>query len=165
MTEDNAWVQIKREFDGPIDLVWKMWTDPELFKQWYGPNGMSVPTAEMDVTVGGTRKVCMAMQTPERSMEMWFTGVYKEISAPRRLVYTESICDADGTLISPQSMGMPDTFPDITEVIVELTEEGDKTRMIMVHVGVVEGTAGAGGWNQAFDKLGALVRSLTDKAH
>jgi hypothetical protein len=57
-------------------------------------------------------------------------------------------------------MGMPDDFPDITEVIVELSEVGEKTQMVMVHVGVAEGTAGAGGWNQAFDKLADLSRSL-----
>ena len=160
MTEQQEWVRIERDFDAPIDLVWKMWTDPEMFKQWYGPNGMSVPTAEMDVTVGGSRKVCMAMQSPERSMTMWFAGVYKEVSAPRRLVYTESMCDETGTIISPQSMGMPDNFPDITEVIVELSEVAGKTHMVMVHVGVVEGTAGAGGWNQAFDKLAALSATM-----
>ncbi len=157
MSDQQDWVRIEREFDAPIDLVWQMWTDAELFKQWYGPNGMSVPVAEMDVTVGGTRKVCMAMQSPERSMSMWFTGVYKEVSAPHRLVYTESMCDEAGNIIPPQSMGMPDSFPDITEVIVELSAEGSKTKMIMTHVGVPEGSAGAGGWNQAFDKLGALA--------
>ncbi|MEO1680746.1 MAG: SRPBCC domain-containing protein [Pseudomonadota bacterium] len=162
MSEDEKWVRIVRDFDAPIDLVWRMWTDPALFKQWYGPNGMSVPTAEMDVKVGGTRKVCMTMQSPERSMEMWFTGVYKEVNAPARLVYTESLCDADGTIIPPQSMGMPDSFPDVTEVIVELSEIGGKTRMVMVHVGVAEGTAGAGGWGQAFDKLAVFLQSMAN---
>lgn len=162
MNADSEWVRIERDFDAPIELVWKMWTDPSVFKRWYGPNGMSVPTAEMDVRVGGTRKVCMAMQSPERSMEMWFIGVYKEVRAPDRLVYTESMCDAEGTIISPQSMGMPDNFPEITEVIVDLSEVDGKTKMVMVHVGVVEGTAGAGGWNQAFDKLGALILSSVD---
>ena len=95
-------------------------------------------------------------------MEMWFTGVYKEVNPPHRLVYTESMCDEAGTLISPQTMGMPDGFPDITEVIVELTAMGGKTRMTMVHVGVVEGTAGAGGWTHAFDKLDALARSTVE---
>lgn len=164
MSVEQEWVRIEREFDGPIELIWRMWTDPELFKQWYGPNGMSIPTAEMDVRLGGTRKICMSMQTPERSMEMWSTGVYKEINAPHRLVYSESMCDETGTLISPQSMGMPDNFPDVTEVIVELSENDGKTRMVMVHVGVTEGTAGAGGWNQAFDKLDALARSITGEA-
>lgn len=160
MTDQQEWVKIEREFDAPIELVWQMWTDPGLFRQWYGPQGMTVPVAEMDVNVGGTRKVCMEMQTPQRAMTMWFTGVYKEIDPPNRLVYTESMCDEDGTIIPPQSMGMPDTFPDITEVIVELSQAGDKTKMVMVHVGVAEGTAGAGGWNQAFDKLEALAATL-----
>ncbi|WP_299727143.1 SRPBCC domain-containing protein [uncultured Tateyamaria sp.] len=164
MSDAQDWVRIEREFDAPIDLVWKMWTDPALFKRWYGPNGMSVPTAEMDVKIGGTRKVCMALQSPERSMEMWFTGVYKEVSAPDRLVYTESMCDADGTIIPPQAMGMPEGFPDITEVIIDLQDVGGKTRIVMVHVGVPEGTAGAGGWAQAFDKMAALAQSLFDAA-
>lgn len=157
MTDEKNWVKIQREFDAPIGDVWKMWTDPELFKQWYGPMGMSVPSAEMDVVAGGIRTVCMEMKSPERTMSMWFTGVYKEVNSPFRLVYTESTCDEDGTIISPQSMGMPAGHPDITEVIVELSEADGKTTMTMVHVGVPEGSAGDGGWNQAFDKLAGLL--------
>lgn len=157
MTDQQNWVKIQRKFDAPIDAVWNMWTDPEMFKRWYGPMGMSVPTAKMDVVVGGTRKVCMEMKSPERSMSMWFIGVYKEVRSPTRLVYTESMCDADGTLISAESMGMPAGHPDITEVIVELSETDGKTAMTMVHVGVPEGSAGAGGWKQAFDRLTELV--------
>ncbi len=163
MNNERKWVRIERLFDGPVETVWQLWTDPDLFKQWYGPKGMSVPTAEMDVRVGGTRKICMAMQNPERSMSMWFTGVYKEVSAPTRLVYTESMCDENGTIIPPQKMGMPDDFPDVTEVIVELTQEREQTRMVMVHVGVEEGTSGAGGWNQAFDKMGTLIADLSNE--
>ncbi|MDX8350132.1 SRPBCC domain-containing protein [Cognatiyoonia sp. IB215446] len=160
MSDEQKWVRIEREFDAPIDMVWKMWTDPEMFRKWYGPNGMSVPTAEMDVTIGGTRKVSMLMQGADPARSMWFTGVYKEVNAPHRLVYTESMCDADGNIISPQAMGMPDSFPDITEVIVELRDMGGRTQMTMVHVGVPEGSPGAGGWTQAFDKLADLAASV-----
>lgn len=153
MNKKQSWVQIDRIFDAPVADVWRMWTDPELFKAWYGPNGMSVPVAEMDLRVGGTRKICMEMTSAERAMSMWFIGVYKEIREPTRLVYTESICEEDGTLISPQAMGMPEGHPDITEVIVELSDVEGGTRMKMVHVGVSEGSAGEGGWTQAFDKL------------
>ncbi|MGI9450929.1 MAG: SRPBCC family protein [Geminicoccaceae bacterium] len=86
-------------------------------------------------------------------MSMWFTGVYKEVTAPSRLVYTESMCDADGNIIPPHEMGMPEGHPDITEVIVDLSERDGKTMMTMVHKGVLAGSAGEGGWNQAFDKL------------
>lgn len=158
MVDQTKWVKIQREFEAPIDVVWQMWTDPALFKKWYGPMGMSVPTAEMNLVVGGTRKICMEMKSPQRTMSMWFTGVYKEIKRPSRLVYTESMCDAQGVIISPQSMGMPEGHPDITEVIVELSEAGGKTMMTMVHVGVPEGSAGAGGWKLAFDKLSETLK-------
>ena len=157
MNDRQGWVSIQREFNAPIDAVWKMWTDPELFKRWYGPMGMSVPVAEMDLAVGGTRKICMQMTSPDRSMSMWFIGVYKEIKAPSRLVYTESMCDSDGTIITPQSMGMPEGTPDVTEVVVELAEENGRTFMTMHHIGVPEGSAGQGGWGQAIDKLAAML--------
>lgn len=161
MSETQNWVRIERVFDAPIEDVWKMWTDPELFKKWYGPKGMSVPTAEMDVVVGGTRKICMEMTSPERTMSMWFIGVYKEISSPSRLVYTESICEEDGTIIPAQAMGMPEGHPDITEVIVELSEADGKTTMTLIHVGVPEGSAGEGGWTQAFEKLSRQLEQST----
>ena len=156
MSEQN-WVKIEREFDAPIDRVWSMWTEPLLFQQWYGPMGMTVPSAEMDLKVGGVRRISMHMKTPEREMTMYFTGVYKEITPPRRLVYTESMCDADGRILSPESMGMPAGAPDITEVIVELSERGGKTAMTLVHVGVPAGSPGAGGWAQACDKLAVAL--------
>ncbi|SFS01966.1 SRPBCC family protein [Yoonia litorea] len=154
MTE---WVKITRSFDAPIADVWDMWTDPAKFQSWYGPMGFSVPVAEMDVTVGGTRKINMAMETPERKMSMWFTGLYKVVDAPNRLVYTESMCDPNGNVISPKDMGMPEGTPEVTEVTVELSEQDGKTVMVMTHAGVPAGTPGEGGWNMAFDKLGGLL--------
>ena len=153
MNDEMSWVRIERHFNASVEAVWAMWTDPAKFQSWYGPMGMSVPVAEMDVAVGGTRKICMEMKSPERTMSMWFTGEYREISAPTRLVYTESMCDADGNVISPASMGMPEGTPEVTEVIVELSKVDGGTRMIMTHLGVPAGTPGEGGWMQAFDKL------------
>ena len=163
MTTENAdehkWVMIEREFDAPIETVWNMWTDAALFQQWYGPNGMQIPVAEMDVVSGGRRKICMEMQRGEKTMQMWTCGEYKEVTAPTRLSYTESMCDVDGNIISPESMGMPAGHPEVTEIIVELSENGGKTKMKMIHIGVPAGSPGAGGWNQAFDKLAALLGS------
>ena len=158
MRDRHDWVKIERAFDAPIRAVWDMWTVPDLFMSWYGPRGMSIPVAQMDLVVGGTRKICMEMVTPERTMTMWFTGVYKEITPVSRLVYTESMCDADGHLIPPSSLGMPEGTPDVTDVIVELHEVDGKTHMKMVHMGVPEGSAGEGGWNQAFDKLSEALQ-------
>lgn len=154
MDDSKGWVKIVRAFDAPIETVWAMWTDPTLFSLWYGPNGASIPVAEMNAVPGGTRKIQMEMQTPNGTMSMWFTGEYREVTQPARLVYTESMCDAEGNLISPQSMGMPEGTPQFTEVVVELSEADGTTTMTMVHKGVPAGTPSEGGWNQAFDKLG-----------
>ncbi|RLK00596.1 uncharacterized protein YndB with AHSA1/START domain [Ruegeria conchae] len=158
MSDSENWVRIVQEFQAPANRVWRMWTDPALFQKWYGPKGFSVPTAEIDLRVGGIRKVCMEMKTPDTTMRMWFTGVYKEISEPSRLVYTESMCDEDGNIISPKDMGMPEGSPDLTEVIIDLLEQDGRTRMTMVHRGVPAGSAGEGGWKQAFEKLDAVLK-------
>ena len=158
MNDDPKWTRIERTVEAPIDAVWRMWTDAEQFKQWYGPNGMSIPMAEMDAAVGGQRKICMSMKTPERSMTMWFTGEYKEVHAPRRLIYTESMCDEAGNILSPQSMGMPEGHPETTEVVVDLSETHGQTTMILTHIGVPADSGGAGGWTQAIEKMVALVQ-------
>ncbi len=155
-------VVIERTLDAPIGLIWQMWTEPEHFKAWYGPNGASVPVANMDVRVGGARLVCMEMETPNGGMQMWFTGEYREIVVNERLVYTESMSDADGNVKSPAEMGMPDGHPETTEVIVQLDDLGGRTRMTMTHVGVPADSGGAGGWAMAFDKMALHVASLGD---
>lgn len=156
MVDDNATrnaVVIERTLDAPVDVAWLMWTDPEHCKAWYGPDSASIPVAEMDVRVGGTRLIAMEMQTPDGSMQMWFTGEYREVVENQRLVYTESMADEKGNVLSPDEAGMPDGYPTITEITVELEDLGGRTRMTMTHAGVSEDSPGAAGWRMAFDKL------------
>jgi uncharacterized protein YndB with AHSA1/START domain len=150
-------VVIERTLDAPADLVWRMWTEPEHFAAWYGPAGATIPVATMDVRVGGTRLVCMQMETPNGTMQMWFTGEYREVVDNKRLVYTESMSDENGNLLPPSEMGMPTGHPTTTEILVELDDLGGRTRMTMTHVGVPEGSPGAAGWLMALDKLAAHV--------
>jgi uncharacterized protein YndB with AHSA1/START domain len=150
-------VVIERSFDAPIDLIWRMWTEPDHFKAWFGPQGAAIPVARMDVRVGGSRLVGMEMETPNGLMQMWFTGTYSEVVENERLVYTESMSDESGKVLSASDMGMPEGHPTTTEVIVELKEVGGRTRMVMTHVGIPKDSPGAAGWTMAFDKLADLV--------
>ena len=152
-------VVIERIFDAPAELIWKMWTDPVHFAGWYGPPGASIPVANMDVRVGGTRLICMVMETPNGTMRMWFTGEYREVVTNKRLVYTDSMSDEHGRVMSPSEMGMPEGHPTATEVIVELAEVDGRTQMVMNHVGIPAGSPGAMGWTMAFEKLGAYLDS------
>lgn len=152
-------VVIERTFDASIERIWALWTDPVHFAQWYGPDGASIPVAEMDVQVGGRRLVCMAMETPGGPMQMWFTGEYQEVAPHGRLVYTEAMCREDGTVLSAAEAGMPEGHPTTTQVIVELADDDGRTRMTVTHAGVPADSPGAAGWTMALDKLGALVAS------
>ena len=153
-------VVLERNFDAPVDLVWKMWTEPDHFKAWYGPTGARITVAEFDVRVGGTRQVCMEMDTPNGNMQMWFIGEHREVVPAKRLVYTESMSDADGNIMSPADMGMPEGHPETTEVIVQLEDVGGKTKMVMTHVGIPADSGGATGWAMAFDKLADHLESI-----
>jgi uncharacterized protein YndB with AHSA1/START domain len=150
-TEDA--VTIERTFDAPVNVVWRMWTDPELFRRWYGPNGATIPVAEMDVRVGGKRHVCMEMQTRNGPMQMWFTGEHRTVIENELLVYTESMSDEQGNTLPPSAMGMPESHPTTTEIRVELHDDRGTTRVIMTHSGIASDSPGAAGWAMAFDKL------------
>ena len=150
---------IERTFGAPVDLIWQMWTDPEHFAAWYGPTGATIPVAKMDVRVGGPRLVCMEVQTPDGPMQMWFTGEYREVVENERLVYTESMSDENGNVLSPQELGMPTGYPTTTEVRVDLEDVGGRTKMLMTHAGIPGDSPGATGWMMAFDKLAAHVEA------
>ena len=162
MTETNKTqdsVVIERRFDAPIELIWQMWTVPEHLAAWYGPYGATISVANMDVRVGGSRLVRMDVQTPNGAMTMWFTGQYLEVVENERLVFTEAIADADGNVLSPSAMGMPEGHPTTTEVRVRLEALGGRTKMVLTHVGIPDGSPGAAGWTMAFDKLTTYVAS------
>jgi uncharacterized protein YndB with AHSA1/START domain len=150
-------VVIERSFRAPAELVWRMWTEPDHFAAWYGPTGARVTVARMDVRVGGGRLVCLEMDTPDGPMRMWFAGEYREVVANERLVYTESMSDAEGNLVAASDLGMPADHPTTTEVVVELADAGGRTRMVMTHTGIPADSPGAAGWAMAFDKLVAHV--------
>jgi len=75
---------ITREFDAPRELVFKAHTDPELYGQWVGPNGMTMTIDKMDAFTGGSYQFAH-----ERDGHKYtFHGVYHEVLAPERIIGT-----------------------------------------------------------------------------
>lgn len=153
-------LSIERSFDASPDVIWRMWTEPEHFAAWYGPDGASIPVATMDVRVGGSRLLCMQVTTPDGPMRMWFAGEYREVVENERLVYTEFVSDENGNPVdSVTTQGRSEP----TEVRVELEDLGGRTRMVMTHRGIAVGSPGAAGWSMALDKLAAQVGPHRDR--
>lgn len=157
-------IVIERTFNAPAKLIWRLWTEAEELKQWYGPKGFTVPVAQMDVRVGGLRRLCMA--SPDGSMKIWTTGEYIEIVPHERLVYTDCPADEQGNVLSPAAMGMSDdTQPMITEVTVTLEEVDGRTKMVMTHTGLPAGDQGASvGWEQAFAKMAEQIEHMSNES-
>jgi uncharacterized protein YndB with AHSA1/START domain len=153
-------VRLERSFEAPLALVWQLWTDPEHFAAWYGPAGATIPISTMDVRVGGQRRICMEVHTPNGPLQLWFTGEYREVVEHRRLVYTESMSDEHG---SPPAAGMSEHAT--TEVRVEFEDQGDRTRMVLVHAGIPGDSAGAAGWEAALDNLAARLQHADHSGH
>jgi uncharacterized protein YndB with AHSA1/START domain len=79
-----------RVFNAPRERVWKEWTEPERFADWFGGSEFEVPlsTVSMDVRPGGSLRATM-LAGPERR-EIHWKGEYREVVEPERLVFTIS---------------------------------------------------------------------------
>lgn len=152
-------VVIERIIDAPSALVWRLWTEPDHFAAWYGPDGATIPDAVLDVRVGGRRRVAMEVPTPAGPRRMWFIGEHLEVSEPRRLVYTESLADEAGRVLTAAETGLPDGHPTVTRVTVELEDLDGRTRLVLTHAGIPAGSPGAAGWAMALDKLALRAMS------
>ncbi len=52
-------IRITKNFDAPRDLVFDAWTEPEKIGQWWGPDGFTTTTFEMDFKPEGVWKFIM----------------------------------------------------------------------------------------------------------
>jgi uncharacterized protein YndB with AHSA1/START domain len=149
-TPSDREIRLTRLFDAPRHLVFEAMTKPEHVKRWWGGlcEGYSVPVCEIDLRPGGAWR--FVNRHPKG--EAVFYGVYREIAAPERLVFTE--------IFAP--------FPDVESVVTTLlTEENGKTRLTVTALypsvevrDMVINTGMARGAGLSYDQLEDLVREL-----
>lgn len=151
---------IVREFNAPIETVWQAWTVVDHYKKWWGPKDYTCPVCKIDLRVGGKYLFCM--RSPKGN-DYWTTGEYLEISAPSKLVYTDSFSDENGNATTPppdiSALGQPENV----KVTVILIEKEGKTIMTMIHEGIPEDGMKQMAeriWNEAFDKMAAGIAQI-----
>lgn len=85
-SQAEAGLALTRLFDAPRERVWKEWTEPERFADWFGGPQSEVPlsSVSMDVRPGGTWSLTMFAPRGEIRWE----GEYLEVIEPERLVFT-----------------------------------------------------------------------------
>jgi uncharacterized protein YndB with AHSA1/START domain len=78
---------LTRMIDAPPEKVYRAWTDPELFKQWFVPQPWTISKAEMDIRPGGSSLI--VMRNPEGE-EFPNPGLFLEVVPNQRLVFTDA---------------------------------------------------------------------------
>jgi len=143
---------LSRVYDAPRELVFRAWTDPKHLARWWGPEHFTNPVCEVDARVGG--KLRIVMRAPDGN-DYPLRGVFQEVVAPERLVFTNiAVDEKDRPII--------DGLTTVTFV-----EQGGKTRLTLhtrgtavqpVAVQYLQGMEM--GWTQSLEKLAALLPKL-----
>jgi uncharacterized protein YndB with AHSA1/START domain len=140
-------LRLTRRFDAPRAVVFEAWTSPEHLRAWWGPGEFRTTVAEVDLRAGGAYRLVIEAEGAPR---MELAGVFHEVSAPERLVYSWKWLS-----------GWPD--PSDMLVTVEFFERGEGTELVLTQRGfAAEGGSGpySAGWESGLDKLAAHVSRL-----
>jgi uncharacterized protein YndB with AHSA1/START domain len=141
-------LEISRSFDAPRALVFELWASPEHLARWWGPKNFSVPSVSVDFRPGGEYR--HAIRSAD-GVEYWMQGVYREIVAPERIVFTFAWEDEAGR---PQAW---------TLVTVTFDDTNGKTRLTFRQEPfdtVEERDSHQEGWGECLDRLQSYVAQL-----
>jgi uncharacterized protein YndB with AHSA1/START domain len=150
---------IKREFNAPLERVWKAWTEAERLGKWWGPAGFDIVSVKLDLRPGGTFLYCL--RSPD-GQDMWGKFLFREIVPQERLVFIVSFSDESGGISRhPLHEGWP---LQILSTVTFADAGAGKTR-ITVHWVPYQATAAERkvfedgkdsmrqGWTGTFDRL------------
>ena len=135
---DVPLVRIIREFDASPEKVFRAHTDPDLFKQWNGPDGYETEIETFDCRTGGSWR----LKSSGEGWEGWFRGSFQEIRPNSVIIQTFNYEDIpDGVALERiefEDLGDGRTRLTATS-LVDSFESRDAFVASGMEVGVVEG--------------------------
>ena len=137
-------LSITRVFDAPRERVWREWTTPERFADWFGGEAEVPPdTVSMDVRQGGRWRATM-FAGPERREIRW-KGEYLEVVEPERLVLT-------------LSDRPDDVYELVTVVLTDLGQGRTEMRLSQSgHLAAAQYLRAREGWSSFLDRIQARL--------
>jgi uncharacterized protein YndB with AHSA1/START domain len=118
---------VSRTFKAPRSLVWKAWSDPVSFAQWWGPKGCKIHLAAMDFTEGGVTHYAMQW---EGAPDMWGKFVYGRIAPEHSFEFINSFSNPTGEITRAPFPGM-EQWPLQVHNTVTLTEHDGQTTVAL----------------------------------
>ncbi|HNP33648.1 MAG TPA: SRPBCC domain-containing protein [Flavobacterium sp.] len=93
VNKENNTVNVKREFDANLSLVWDAWTKPEILDQWWAPRPWKAVTKSMDFREGGTWLYYMKGPDGERH---YCKNDYQKIEVQKFFSGLDAFCNENG---------------------------------------------------------------------
>ena len=91
----NKKLTVVREFDAPLEQVWKAWTQSELLDKWWAPKPWKANTKSMDFRDGG--RWLYYMEGPDGTRQ-YCSADYKNIIPQKSFNVLDAFCDENGTI-------------------------------------------------------------------
>jgi uncharacterized protein YndB with AHSA1/START domain len=135
---------LTRDIAAPRERVFAAWTDIRQASRWWVPNDVTPLSCEMDVRPGGAWRRRMRARDGT-VVTKW--GVYREVAAPERLVFT----------YRTESAGVVDAE---TLVTVTFADRGDRTRLTLRHTAFESDAARLdhrGGWTGVLERFSTFI--------
>ena len=119
VNKENKTIQITREFDANLKLVWQAWTTPELLDQWWGPQPWRAETKTMDFRVGGFWLYAMVSPEGEKHYARTnFISIVKEKSFASKGGFSDE--NGKLNLAFPQNLWENNFIPGDNKVRVDM---------------------------------------------
>lgn len=139
---NNTAIHLSWFFTAPPEKVWATWTKADAVRQWFGSDPLGhVISAELAPLPGGRFEVTFEDKDGTRHTA---SGVYQQVEPYHLLSFTWGWKSEPGIE---------------TQITIELSRDGDGTRMEFVHAGLVHASSHDydAGWRRTFEKFAQVL--------
>jgi uncharacterized protein YndB with AHSA1/START domain len=155
VNKENNTVNVTREFDANVAMVWEAWTNPEILDQWWAPKPWKTETVSMDFREGG--RWLYYMVGPDGSRH-YCKNDYIKIEVEKAFSGLDAFCDEQGNASPnmPRTKWTNDFTPngETTTVSIVAKYESLEDLEKIIAMGFKEG------FSMALENLDAYFESL-----
>ena len=144
---------ITREFEAPRELVFRAYTEAELYEKWVGPDDLMMTVEKMEAFDGGSYRF---LHTRDKHVYA-FHGVYHEVLSPERIIGT---FEFDGLPEKGHVIMGTTKFEDLgggrSRIVHQSVFQSVSDRDGMIASGMERGVV------QGYDKLETLLKNMQE---
>ncbi|HYK53024.1 MAG TPA: SRPBCC domain-containing protein [Candidatus Eremiobacteraceae bacterium] len=142
-TDSSTSLKLTRRINARREDVFDAWTDPEVLKRWWAPEGTTMTSVDLDPHVGGAYRIGVVKDDGE---QLYVGGKFVTIERPSRISYTWAWDEDDGP--GHESL-----------VTIDFAESGRETDVTLTHERLANEQSRDGhrhGWTSILDNLAAM---------